>query len=697
MSNHQSVLKIEDLTISYKRASGEVDAVRDFSIALEKGQTYGLVGESGSGKSTLALAVMTYLNNDGFIKSGTIHIDGSELADNDQEQLRKLWGSTIAHVPQNPFTALNPSLRIGDQLAESLRAHNNFSDEETANRVVELFEKVRLADPERVATSYPHQISGGMQQRVMIALALSSQPRLLVLDEPTTALDVTTQAVVLDLIRDLTREQSTSTLYVTHNLGVVANITDRVAVLYASELVEDAPTEDLYRQPLHPYTRGLLDSVPRLGQRKDEAPLQGIAGQIPSLDDLPSACVFAPRCPVAIDICWEQRPALESATPDRRVRCHRWPEILAGELNTRRDELSSLKVESFSPEPILSIDNLGVAYPQPRSFTEWLGAEPAKTLRAVDGISLEVTSRQTIGIVGESGSGKSSLARALIGLVEPDAGSVELLVATLPANLKLRDKETLSQLQMIFQNPDEALNPYLTVGESLRRPLISLKNLSSPEAQMQAIELLAKVRLPSEYLHRLPGQLSGGEKQRVAVARAFATNPDLLIADESVSALDVSVQAAILNLLIALQIDNNTAMLFIAHDIAVVGYLADLIAVMYLGQLMQFGDATSIFDPPYHPYTEALLSAVPPPDPSVEQERIRLSGDVPSAIDRPSGCPFHTRCPRFLGDICIEQAPPWQEGEDGKRIYCHIPIEELKRSQSPVLRFDLSGQQGQSK
>jgi len=691
MSNDQPVLQINDLTLSYRRNSGAVDAVRDFSLSIDEGQTYGLVGESGSGKSTLALAVMSYLNEDGFTKSGTLLINGQEISEFDDEQLRKLWGSSVAHVPQNPFTALNPSLRIGEQLAESIKAHNDLSDEEADLQVVKMLEQVRLADPVRVANSYPHQISGGMQQRVMIALALSSKPRLLVLDEPTTALDVTTQAVVLDLISELTREHSTATLYVTHNLGVVANITDRVAVLYASELVEDAPTEDLYRQPLHPYSRGLLDSVPRLAQRKDEVPLQGISGQIPSLEDLPSACVFAPRCPVAIDICWQQRPALESPTPDRRVRCHRWPEILAGQLSTHREAQSPLLVEGFSSKPVLSLDNVSVVYPQPRSITEWLSANPPKELRAVDKVSLEVQSRQTIGIVGESGSGKSSLARAIIGLVEPDAGHVDILGATLPSVLKLRDKETLSQLQMIFQNPDEALNPYLTVGESLQRPLISLKSLSSRDAQLQAMELLAKVRLPSEYLHRFPGQLSGGEKQRVAVARAFATNPDLLIADESVSALDVSVQATILNLLISLQIEHNTAMLFIAHDIAVVGYLADQIAVMYLGRLMQFGDAISIFDPPYHPYTEALLSAVPPPDPSVEQERIRLSGDVPSAIDRPSGCPFHTRCPRFLGEICVEQAPPWQESEDGKRVYCHIPIVELERSQSPVLRFDSSG------
>lgn len=688
MSAKKAVLRIENLTISYKTKSGTVDAVRDFSLTIEKGKTYGLVGESGSGKSTLALAVMNFLSKGGFIKSGEIYLNGQAITRLDSKGLRQLWGKEISHVPQNSFNALNPSMRVGEQVAESLRLHQLLSEEEAMAESIELFERVRLADPHRVAQSYPHQISGGMQQRVMLALALSSQPRLLVLDEPTTALDVTTQAVVLDLIREISEEQNTASLYVTHNLGVVANITDRVAVIYASELVEDAPTDLLYRQPLHPYTRGLLDSVPRLAQRKDLHPLQGIEGQIPSLEELPSACVFAPRCPLAIDICWEERPALEKPSPERSVRCHRWPEILAGEVSAAREEQSTLLVENYESEAVLSVEGLEVSYAQPRSLIELLSAAPAKKLQAVDGISFDLKSRQSIGLVGESGSGKSSLARAIMGLVQPDEGRVELLGLKLPAKLKNRDKESLAQLQMIFQNPDEALNPFLSVGESLNRPLRTLQGLSPEEAQSRVAELLRMVRLPVEFAQRLPGQLSGGEKQRVAVARAFATNPELLIADEAVSALDVSVQASILNLLLSLQSEHGSAMLFIAHDIAVVSYLADQIAVIYLGELMQYTDAKAIFDPPYHPYTEALLSAVLPPDPSVSQERIRLTDELPSAIDKPSGCPFHTRCPRFLGDICVEQEPTWQESNDGKRIYCHIPIEELERIQSPVLRFD---------
>jgi peptide/nickel transport system ATP-binding protein len=555
-------------------------------------------------------------------------------------------------------------------------------------RVLELLEQVRLPDPARVARAYPHQISGGQQQRVMIAMALGRQPSLLVLDEPTTALDVTTEAVVLDLLRDLVRDMDTAALYVSHNLGVVAGLTDRVAVLYASELVEDAPTKELYRQPLHPYTRGLLDSVPRLGQRKDVKPLQGIEGQIPSLNDLPAGCLFAPRCPLAIDQCWEERPPLDSPTPDRRVRCHRWPEILAGEVDAGRGDVTPIKVEDHQPETILAVDQLDVHYPLPRSIGDVLRSRPARHVKAVDDFNLRIQSRETLGVVGESGSGKTSLARALIGLVAAEDGSMELLGVQLPARLDARNTGTLAHLQMVFQNPEEALNPYLSIAESLRRPLRNLRGMSYAEAQAMVPQLLASVRLPAEYARRLPGQLSGGEKQRVAIARAFATRPDLLLADEPVSALDVSVQANILNLLAELQIENDSAMLFIAHDIAVVGYLADRIAVMYLGQLMQRGPAETIFDPPYHPYTEALLSAVPPPDPFVKQERIRLSGEVPSAADPPSGCPFHTRCPRFLGDICVDETPPWRETSDGKAIYCHIPIEELEATQAPVLRFN---------
>jgi peptide/nickel transport system ATP-binding protein len=494
-------------------------------------------------------------------------------------------------------------------------------------------------------------------------------------------------------LREAMVERSASLLYVTHNLGVVAALSDRVGVLYAGELVEEGLTEELFRQPLHPYTRGLLDSVPRLGQRKDQRPLQGIPGIVPRLDEFANACVFAPRCPLAIERCWSERPTLDAPTLRRSVRCHRWPEILAGEVSASRDEAKPILTGKRAAKPVLKVEGLKVEYPVMRPLTQVLSGKPKRSLQAVKNVKLEIGSSQTLGVVGESGSGKSSLARSLIGLVERQSGSVELLGLQLPERLSQRHTQMLSRLQMVFQNPEEALNPYLSVGESLSRPLVRLRGQSAAEAKTQVPALLAAVRLPAEYARRLPGQLSSGEKQRVAMARAFASNPELLLADEPVSALDVSVQANILNLLAELQAERQTAMLLISHDIAVVGYLADQIAVMYLGEFMQVSPSEKIFEPPYHPYTEALLSSVPPPDPFVEQRQVRLEGELPSAVEPPTGCPFHTRCPRFLGEICVQQTPPWREAGEGKRYFCHIPVKELLQIQEPVLRFN-AGKKG---
>ncbi|MBI3159041.1 MAG: ABC transporter ATP-binding protein [Chloroflexi bacterium] len=686
------ILELRDLTVSYRTGGRGSDALRGVSLAVERGQTYGLVGESGSGKSTLALAVMRYLGGEGAVARGEIRFDGRDLLALSPADLRRIWGREMALVPQDPFTALNPAMRIGEQLAEGLRLRFGLNPAEARAAALDALRSVRLPDAERAADSYPHQLSGGQQQRVLIALALSGRPKLLVLDEPTTALDVTTEAAVLDLVRDLTRAAGASALYVTHNLGVVAGRTERVAVLYASELVEDAPTADLFRQPLHPYTRGLLDSVPRLGQRKDERRLTGIDGSIPPPGDLPPGCVFEPRCPLAVDRCRAERPALDEPLPGRRVRCHRWPEILSGEVSARRELPPALPSATESGEPLLRLEDVTVRYPLRRTAAETLRREPKKAVRAVSGVSLSLKQGRTLGIVGESGSGKTSLARAIVGLVQRSDGDIHLMEVELPPRLSQRGRALLAQLQMVFQNPEEALNPYLTVGESLSRPLVNLLGVSRAEARQRAGDLLEAVRLPRTYAARLPAQLSGGEKQRVAIARAFAANPALLLADEPVSSLDVSVQANILNLLTDLQREHAAATLFISHDIAVVAYLADEVAVMYLGQLMETGPAAALFEPPYHPYTEALLSAIPAPDPTVRQAAIRLAGELPSAVDVPSGCPFHTRCPRALGAVCETQTPPWQTAPGGKRIFCHIPVEELAAQQLPVVVFGGEGE-----
>ena len=688
-------LRVENLTIAYRFGRRWLDAVREVSLTIAPGQTVGLVGESGSGKTTLALAVMRYLDANGRVRAGRIEFEGRDLLALGEEEMRDLWGHALSLVPQNPLSALNPAIPIGEQVAEGLRLHLGMDATAARARTLELLRMVRLPDPERVAVSYPHQISGGMQQRVLIAIALSAGPRLLVLDEPTTSLDVTTQASILDLLRDLIQARNTAVLYVTHNLGVVAQLCDRVAVLYAGELVEDAPMAELFQRPLHPYTHGLLASVPRVGQSKAQQRLLAIPGHIPPLDARPAGCAFAPRCPLAIERCRE-RPPLFAAEASRQTRCWRWEEVAAwGKARSEALEATFAegiagRAEGETPRhqrpaaspPVLETRDLAVHFTLRRSLADLLRRRPVRRARAVDGVSLTVGQGRIVGLVGESGSGKTTLARAILGLEERTGGAVELFSVPLPPRLAQRDRETLRHLQMVFQNPEEALNPYRSIGDSLRRPLMTLAGRTRREADALVEQLLAAVRLPAAYAHRRPDQLSGGEKQRVAIARAFASNPDLLIADEPVSSLDVSVQASILNLLADLQSERGSAMLFISHDLAVVSYLADTIAVMCLGHVMEVADAAALFIAPHHPYTEALLSAIPVADPGIRQERIRLEGDVPGLLQVQGGCPFHTRCPRRLGDLCATQLPPWRVDEGtGKRYLCHIPPEELAASQ----------------
>jgi peptide/nickel transport system ATP-binding protein len=679
------VLQIDDLTVSYRSGDGWLDAVRNASLRIEPGETVGLVGESGSGKSTLALAAMRYLPENGAVRGGSIHLAGRDLLALEAAELQQVWREQIKLVPQNPLVSLNPAMRIGQQLAEALPAAANGRKPDVA--VLDALAAVQIADPPAVAGSYPHQLSGGMQQRVMIAMALAAEPLLLVLDEPTTNLDVTTEAVILDLVRDLVHQRRTAVFYVSHNLGVLAGICDRVAVLYAGELVEDAPVAQLYSRPLHPYTVGLLDSVPRLGVNRRQAALLPIPGSVPRLDERPAGCVFAPRCPVAIDLC-QQRPQPSPAAPDHAVRCHRWAEMQSGALDVTRllaevDGVpAATEVEEIG-ETVLTVRELTKRFDRPRSLADLLAGRPGRQMRAVDGVSVQIGRSRTLGLVGESGSGKTTLARCIVGLTERSSGDVALLDLPLAPALSQRDPATLRRLQMVFQNPDEALNPYRAVGQTLTRTLGRLAGLSKAEAQQRAGELLALVKLDPSYLDRLPDQLSGGEKQRVAIARAFASQPDLLLFDESVSALDVSVQAAILNLLSELQAEGQTAYLFISHDLSVVSYLADDVAVLYLGQVVEAGPTERIFQPPHHPYTAALLSAIPVLDPAASRQRIHLQGDIPSAAAVPSGCRFHTRCPRFLGDLCVQQEPPWQDAGDGHWIRCHIPAGELAVAATP--------------
>jgi peptide/nickel transport system ATP-binding protein len=679
------VLDIKGLTVAYQQEGEWLEAVREVSLRIHSGEIYGLVGESGSGKTTLALAIMNYLGESGSIRAGEIKIGDIDLLSLDESQLRQVWGSKIALVPQNPQSALNPSLRVGDQLIEILRYQLNLSQKDAENQAIEWMEKVHLADPIRVYQSYPHQISGGMQQRVMIAMAMGTAPNLLILDEPTTNLDVTTQAVILDLIRELIKDQDTGVLYVTHNLGVIAQISDRVAVIYASELVEDADTQDLFSHPLHPYTQGLIDSIPHLGETKDSIQLRAISGQIPLIGKAPSGCVFRTRCPIAIEIC-NSKPPLYQAGGARHSRCHRWEEIAHHEIDAHQPEPIWNAAQPRSEgglQPTLNVKDLSIHFPIRRSFLEFFRNQPPQVIRAVNKVDLEIYPGSTLGLVGESGSGKTTIARGIMGLETKSDGSIELLQIPLPDKLSQRDLETLRLLQIVFQNPQEALNPYLPIGESLRRPLIRLLGLSKIDVDKMVEELLEAVHIPAAYTERFPNELSGGEIQRVALARAFASQPELLVLDEPISSLDVSVQAAILNLVAELQSDHQNSMLFISHDLAIVSYLSDQIAVIYLGSLMEIAGPLNLFQAPHHPYTEALLSAIPEIDPSRKGIPIHLSGEIPTPAELPRGCPFHTRCPRSLGEICSTISPPWQvDHSTRKRIFCHIPLEELSASQT---------------
>lgn len=700
MSAMSPVLDVRGLTVSYRQGRAWRPAVSEVSLQVSPGEALGLVGESGSGKSTLALAVMGALPPDARVEQGDIRLAGRSLCSLPAPEQRAVWAHELALVPQDAAAALNPSMRLGEQVAEALSAAQGLGRAAAAAGALALLSQVGLAEPARVARSYAHQVSGGMQQRVLIAVALSGNPRLLVLDEPTTGLDVTTQSAILDLLRGLLRERGTAALYVSHDLDVVASLCQRVSVLYAGELVESGPVQALFSQPLHPYTQGLVASRPVLGARQKGRPLAALPGQVPGLAERPAACVYAPRCPLAVDQCGRERPALDVLSAERHVRCHRWREIAAGEVSTLAAPAAPAMILETGPRPapggapLLEIDALCVHFPLPRPVSAVVLGQPAGAVRAVDGVSLRLAPGETLGLVGESGSGKTTLARAVMGLAEPTAGAITLLGGVLPPRLGQRGRSLLRRLQLVAQNPYEALNPYLTVGETLSRPLQTLRGLNRRAAAAEVARLLAAVRLPPAYAGRRPGQLSGGERQRVALARAFAAEPALLVADEPVSALDVSVQAAVLNLLKQLQQETGNGLLLISHDLAVVSHMADVVGVLFAGRLMALARTEDLMRPPYHPYTEALLKAArcqwsgqssgatrqwPNEDASGRQAGQPV-GAAPEA-----GCPYQARCPHFLGELCANTAPPWRTTPGGGHYLCHIPPDELAAAQQPLV------------
>ena len=669
-------LSLRDVTVAY----GDVDVLHAASLDVAPGETVGLVGESGSGKSTLALAALRALPPGGVVRRGRITLGGDDLRAMDAASLRALWRHRVRFVPQDPLPSMNPALPVGVQVAEAL---DPLQPRRADVREIDaMLDAVGLPDPERVRRRYPFELSGGQQQRVLIAMALLGRPDLLVMDEPTTNLDVTTEAAILELVRERVRGGTTAVLYVSHSLGVVAALCDRVEVLYAGYGVERAPVDDLYHRPVHPYTVGLLDAVPDLARGKGHAPLRPIPGRLPDPGETDGGCVFAPRCPVAEPTCRTTSPPLAAVAPGHDVACLRADAIRAGDVSPRQPAPDVPDGPTSPHGTSLHAEGLTATFAARARLVDRLRGRARPRLQALRGVNLHVPAGRTLGLVGESGSGKSTFARAAVGLETPDAGTVTLDRTPLPARLRDRPRDLLARLQMVFQSSDEALHPLRTVGATLRRPLRRLAGVPPADLDAAVADLLASVALTPDYAERTPPELSGGERQRVAIARAFASDPEVLLLDESVSGLDVSVQASVLNLLDDLQRARGASYLFIGHDLAVVAHLADEVAVLYLGAVAEAGPTDALLAPPFHPYTEALLASVPRPDPDATPARPPLEGDLPSPQDVPAGCPFATRCPRVLGPVCHDERPPERWSDDGlHRIRCHIPRADLAAEQ----------------
>jgi peptide/nickel transport system ATP-binding protein len=659
-------LEFRDLEVAYRVRGVWRPVLRGVSFSIGQGESYGLVGESGCGKSTAAFSALRYLPRNGRVMNGSIHVGGEDLLAMDEAGVRHLRTSKTAMVYQNPTGALNPSIRIGDQVAEVFKIAGT-EEKEATERAHEMLRKVQIADPASVMRRYPHQLSGGMNQRVVIAMALAKDPTLLILDEPTTGLDATVEAEVLDLVSALSAEFNSSVLFISHSLDVIARMCNRMGVLYAGRIVEQGTCDEVFNNPRHPYTVGLLRCIPRGGATKAKGRLDTIPGFLPGLGAELPGCVFADRCGLVQDICREKEPDLLDVGGEHTSRCHFHDKAQS---LPRVEVAAPVKAERGNGEPILQTENVRKTFHQ-----------EGHDVRAVEDLTFELGTGETLGLVGESGSGKTTLARLLLGLTEPDQGSVVLLGGkALAGRIGKREREQVRAVQIVFQNPDSALNRRFSIHRIISRALTMLTGSKGTDTESRLRDLAHSVRFDVRLIRQRPSQLSGGLKQRVAIARAFAGDPRIVVCDEPTSALDVSVQAAILNLLAELQAEKGTAYLFISHDLGVVRYLSDRIAVLYLGRLMELGAAETVFGPPQHPYTEALLSAVPTEE-GTERPRIRLEGEIPSHADPPSGCVFHTRCPRYIGDICHQQEPELKEVEPGHFWRCHYSVEELRELQ----------------
>ena len=683
------ILEIDNLSISFFTRLREIPAVMDFSVAVQPGEAVGLVGESGCGKSTVALGVMQDLGVNGKIVDGSIKFKGQDLGKLSPEALRDIRGNEIAMIYQEPMASLNPAMKIANQLMEVPMIHEGISKEEAYKRALEVVNDVKLPDPERILKSFPHQLSGGQQQRIVIAMALMSKPSLLILDEPTTALDVTVEAAVVDLVKGLGKKYGTSMLFISHNLGLVLETCDRICVMYSGEAVETGSIKDVFNQMQHPYTQALFRSIPLPGADKNARPLIAIPGNFPLPHERPEGCNFGPRCTYfEPGLCDTQVIEMaEIVKTDRHAtRCLKYKEI---------DWMASVaKAEtSDSVEPgdvILKIENLKKYY-EVAANALFGSSGSKKVVKANETLSFEAREGETLAIVGESGCGKSTLAKVLMGLETATDGAVLLDNKSIgDTPIESRNTQTVADIQMVFQNPFDTLNPSMTVGRQIIRALEIFRfGKSDKDRSERMLELLDLVKLPRAFAERMPRQLSGGQKQRVGIARAFAGGARIVVADEPVSALDVSVQAAVTDLLMEIQRNEKTTLLFISHDLSIVRYLSDRVMVMYLGHVVELGTTDQVFSPPYHPYTEALLSAVPIADTSVEKEHIVLEGDIPSAMDPPSGCPFQTRCrwkKDVPGDLCEKEIPPQRDIAIGHQIKCHLSETKLSEM-TPVIKL----------
>ena len=666
-----TLLEVRDLRTYIYTRRGVVKAVDGASFSVRRGETLGIVGESGSGKSMTCLSILRLVPEPGGrIVGGQIFFDGESLLDKSADEMRRLRGSRIAMILQDPMASLNPAMTVGEQIAETLALHRGLRGRALDERVIELLRQVRISDPERRVHAYPHQMSGGIRQRVAGAIAISCQPSLLIADEPTTSLDVTIQSQYLRLLKDIQRETNLALVFVTHDLGIVAKLCDRVAVMYAGRIVELGRTRDIFNHPRHPYAVGLLNCLPTL--RRGREPLRAIEGQPPDLANVPDGCSFTPRCPIAEPRCGDKLPPLEPIDAEHLVACLRAGQTAS--FGRRPTAVSPVSTPAAAEsdrhgDVVLEARQLTKHFPLARGtiFGRQFG-----TVKAVDGLDFTLRRGETLGLVGESGCGKTTTARLVLSLERPTAGGVFFRGRDIHALGRGEQAGYRRAVQAVFQDPFSSLNPRLTIRTTVSEPLAQTEpNLTRAEVAERVAASLTRVGLRPRIADDYPHELSGGQRQRVAIARALTTNPECILLDEAVSALDVSIRAQVMNLLREIQDRSGVSYLFIAHDLAVVKYVSTRIGVMYLGKLVETAPADELYANPLHPYTQVLLSNALPAHPDDVRDEVILKGEVPSAFNPPPGCRFHPRCPKAL-PICAEVEPPLREKARGHPVACHL-------------------------